>query len=137
MRGGADADDLPRRRAVVVTDEPAVLALYRDMLEELDLEPVTLVTHAVETERIRDARPDVVILDLEVRDQASYGVEMARQLREDPMYATIPIVVATAKADALHGERENLRKLGVPVLLKPFTLEEIGSLIGVPVGEPQ
>jgi len=118
-----------RRRVVVVNDDQAILDLYRDMLEELEYEPVTMVTYAIETDRIRAAAPDAVILDLEVGEQAHYGVDMARQLREDQRLAAIPIVVCTANADALNGERSTLEELDVPVLLKPFTTDEIDAAL--------
>jgi two-component system response regulator VicR len=118
-----------RQRVVVVNDEPAILELYRDMLAELDYETVGLETTGVETDRIRAFEPDAVVLDLEVGLQASYGIDMARQLREEQRYRNIPIVVATARADALDGARRHLRDLGVPVLLKPFTIEQISEAL--------
>jgi two-component system, OmpR family, phosphate regulon response regulator PhoB len=123
-----------RRRVVVVNDAPAVLALYRDMLEELNFEPVMMATEAIETERIRQAKPDAVLLDLTVGLQAEYGVEMAKELRADERYAAIPIVVATANADALDGSRQALDEIGVPILLKPFTVEELGTSLAADQG---
>ncbi len=128
--GGASA----RRRVVVVNDAPAVLALYRDMLEELNYEPVMMATEAIETERIRQANPDAVLLDLTVGLQAEYGVEMAKELRADERYAAIPIVVATANADALDGSRQTLDEIGVPILLKPFSVEELGTSLSADEG---
>jgi CheY-like chemotaxis protein len=121
-----------QRRVVIVNDAPAVLALYRDMLADLDYQPVLMETEGVETDRIAEARPDAVVLDLEVGLQADYGVRMAQELRRDERYAAIPIVVATANADALDGAREALRAIGVPILLKPFTVEELGESLSAP-----
>ena len=113
------------RRVVVVNDAHAVLALYGDLLEELSYEVVLMVTDAVETDRITAARPDAVVLDLEVGLQADYGIRMAQELRRDTRYGAIPIVIATAHVEALDGARETLRQIGVPVLLKPFSSEEL------------
>jgi CheY-like chemotaxis protein len=120
------------RRVVIVNDAPAVLALYRDMLEELEYQAVLLETEGIETERIAQADPDAVVLDLEVGLQADYGVEMAKALRADDRYAAIPIVVATANADALDGARQTLRDIGVPVLLKPFSVEDLKESLEEP-----
>jgi DNA-binding response OmpR family regulator len=117
---------------VVVNDASAVLALYRDMLDELHFEAVVMATEAIETGRIRAADPDAVILDLTVGLQTEYGVEMAQALRADDRYSAIPIVVATANADALDGARELLHEIGVPILLKPFTLEELEASLSSP-----
>jgi CheY-like chemotaxis protein len=129
----APEHDGRRRRVVVVNDAPAVLALYHDMLEELEYEPVVMSTDAIETAKIRSAQPDAVVLDLTVGLQAEYGVEMAKELRADTEYAAIPIVVATANADALDGARTTLKEINVPILLKPFSLQELGSCLAAPV----
>jgi two-component system response regulator VicR len=118
-----------RGRVVVVNDEPAVLDLYRDILEELNFEPVGMVTTAIETDRIRGFEPDAVILDLQVGDQTGYGLTMARQLREVQRFARIPIIICTANAEALHRHRRMLRDIRVPVLLKPFTVGQIDQAL--------
>jgi CheY-like chemotaxis protein len=122
-------------RVVVVNDAPAVLEMYREMLQELDYEPVVLSTVAVETDRIREANPDAVVLDLTVGLQTEYGVQMAQELRSDGRYRSIPIVVATANATALDGAREILSEIGVPVLLKPFTVEELAASLAEPFAD--
>ena len=119
-------------RVVVINDAAAILDLYHDMLQELDYEPVVMATVAVETDRIRDADPDAVVLDLTVGLHAEYGVRMAQELRADQRYRSIPIVVATANANALDGAREILSDIGVPILLKPFTIEELAASLAAP-----
>ena len=118
---------------VVVNDDRAVLDLYRDILRELAYEPVAMVTTAIETERIRAHEPDAVILDLEVGSEATYGVAMAVQLRGDVRLANIPIVVCTGNPGALDGARRTLDDLSVPVVVKPFTIDEIASALRAPV----
>jgi DNA-binding response OmpR family regulator len=119
-----------RGRVVVVNDDQAILELYRDMLRELRYEPVAMVTEGIETERIRDAHPDAVILDLQVGRWPEYGVQMAKELRNDRTFAAIPIIVCTADTNALGDARNTLRNLGVPVILKPFTVEELDRHLG-------
>jgi two-component system, OmpR family, response regulator VicR len=121
-----------RRRVVVVNDDPGVLDLYRDMLRELDFEPVAMATTGIETEQIRAHEPDAVILDLQVGDEADYGVAMAVQLREDERLAAIPIIVCTANAEALDGKRRTLGDIGVPMLLKPIDIETLDTLLSSP-----
>ena len=118
---------------MVVNDDPGILDLYRDLLRELDYEPVALATTGIETERIRAHDPDAVILDLQVGEEAHYGIATAVQLRSDARLADIPIVVCTANADALDGARQQLRDIGVPILLKPFTIKAIEDVLSSPV----
>lgn len=126
---GGMASPRRRPRVVVVNDARAVLDLYSDMLEEVGYDTVLLATEAIETDRIRDASPDAVVLDLDVGLQAEYGIEMAKDLRSDPSYAHTPIVVVTAHEDALDGARQALSDIDVAVLLKPFTTDELTALL--------
>jgi CheY-like chemotaxis protein len=118
-----------RRRVVVVNDDPGVLDMYRDLLRELDYEPVALATTGIETERIRAHDPDAVILDLQVGEEGRYGIATAMQLRSDPRFAAIPIVICTADAEALDGARQQLEQIGVPMLLKPFSVTTIEKVL--------
>ena len=86
---------------VVVNDDQGVLDMYRDLLRELDYEPVALATTGIQTEQIRAHDPDAVILDLQVGEEGEYGIDTAVQLRSDARLANIPIVVCTASAEAM------------------------------------
>jgi two-component system response regulator VicR len=125
-----------RKRVVVVNDDPGVLDMYRDLLRELDYEPVALDTTGIETERIRAHDPDAVILDLQVGAESDYGIATAVQLRSDARLANTPIVVCTANADALDGSRKQLEDIGVPMLLKPFSIATLEEILRSPVQGP-
>lgn len=118
---------------VVVNDDPGVLDLYRDMLRDLDYEPVAMITTGIATEQIRGHEPDAVILDLQVGEQGDYGVSMAIQLRGDSRMAATPIIVCTASAEALDGHRQTLRDIGVPMVLKPMDMDTLAELLNAPV----
>lgn len=135
MEGNEHSPSAARRRVVVVNDDPGILDLYRDVLHELDYEPVALATTGIETEQIRAHDPDAVILDLEVGDEQEYGIAMAFQLRNDARLADIPILVCTANANALDGVREQLRHIGVPTLLKPVSIDTIEEALSTPIGQ--
>jgi CheY-like chemotaxis protein len=124
---------LARRRVVVVNDDQAILDLYRDLLSELDYDPVGLATTGIESEQIRAHDPDAVILDLQVGEEGEYGIAMAIQLRSDARLANIPIVVCTGNADALAEARKRLRDFDVPTLLKPVSIETIEEVLSSPV----
>ena len=122
-----------RRRVVVVNDEQSILDLYRDILRELDHEAIGLTTTGIQSEQIRAHDPDAVILDLQVGGESDYGIAMAVQLRSDARLAHIPIVVCSANADALDTSRKQLRDIGVPMLLKPFSIQAIEEALSTPV----
>lgn len=119
---------------VVVNDDQGVLDMYRDLLRELDYEPVALATTGIQTEQIRAHDPDAVILDLQVGEESEYGIAMAVQLRNDARLANIPIVVCTASAEALDGARRQLHDIGVPALLKPISIEALEEILSSTAG---
>jgi CheY-like chemotaxis protein len=121
---------------VVVNDDPGILDMYRDLLHELDYEPVALATTGIQSELIRAHDPDAVILDLQVGEEGEYGISTAVQLRSDARLANIPIVVCTANADALDGSRKQLEDIGVPMLLKPVSIAVIEEVLSSPVQGP-
>lgn len=116
----------------MVNDDPGILDMYRDLLHELDYEPVALDTTGIETERIRAHDPDAVILDLQVGAEGNYGIATAVQ-RSDARLANIPIVVCTANAEALDGSRKQLADIGVPMLLKPVSIARLEEILSSPV----
>ena len=67
---------------------------------------------------IRADRPDAVVLD--VMMPGIDGLEVLRELREDPELATLPIVLLTAKA-GVNAEQEGWDAGATAYLTKPFT----------------
>ena len=82
-------------------------------------------------EMLRDARPDLVILDLHLSDMP--GEEVLRQIWSDPATRTVPVAVLSA--DASGRSQRRLRASGaVAYLTKPFEIAEVLRLIDEIVG---
>jgi CheY-like chemotaxis protein len=115
------ADDEPNLRLLVSTTlgDPSVRVLEaRDGSEALRL--------------AREELPDVLILDWMMPGMT--GVEVAGQLREDPVTAGIPVVLLTAKAQET--DKEQGRRVGVKAyLVKPFSplelLQVVDDILGM------
>jgi len=86
-------DDRPK--IVVIDDEPEFLTAM-----ERSLKPLYRVTALYGSEwtvkQVAAIEPDLVLLDINMPEQG--GFELCRELREDPRFASTPIVFLTASA---------------------------------------
>lgn len=73
-------------------------------------------------QRARDELPDLIVAD--VMMPGCDGVTLTRRLRQDPVTATIAILLLTAKAGSTHAV-EGLRAGANDYLAKPFDAEEL------------
>jgi CheY-like chemotaxis protein len=79
--------------ALVVEDEPDYANLIAGILEE-DGYSVTTASDGVEAlDRVRANRPDVITLDVQMPRKG--GVQFYRELKSDPEFNEIPVVVIT------------------------------------------
>lgn len=104
---------------LVVEDERKIRDLVRSYLEHEGLSVLTTDSGAEAITLVRDAAPDLVVLDLRLPDVP--GEEVAREVRR---FSSLPILVLTAKAgeeDRIHG-----LELGADdYLTKPFSPREL------------
>ena len=118
----------PARRAhvLLVDDTEAILDVMRDVLEaegyrvSVSLEPLDL-------NRIRDLQPDVIVQDLLFAGKPATDWKSLSLARPDTNGAQIPLILCTAALQTVKEPEmaENLDRLGVRVLLKPFDLDDL------------
>jgi len=109
---------------LAINNEPAVLDLFRDLLEDEGYRVTTRVYADKDMTAITDIGADLIILDYMWPDEDA-GWSLLQMLRMDPRTAAIPIVLCTGakrKVEELDG---HLREMGVRVVLKPFVLEAL------------
>ncbi len=109
-------------RILVVDDEPEIAELMRYHLARAGHDVVTAGNGWDALAAIRDARPDLLLLDLMLPDLDGFGV--CEILRRDPATATLPIVIVSAWSS---GDSRNLGlELGaLDYLTKPFSPHEL------------
>jgi len=84
-------------RILVVDDDPDIIKATKRVLEARSYQVITAQNGEECLERIREERPDMIILDLLMPKLDGFGV--CRELRENVEYAeysAIPILMATA-----------------------------------------
>jgi DNA-binding response OmpR family regulator len=115
-------------RVLVVDDEPMV----RETLGQVLSEEGYVVDLAVDGEsaldRVHDAPPDAILLDLMM--PGMNGRQFLQALRDDPAYGSVPVLIMTA----VHGLEVNLATLGASeVVEKPFNVDELLNKVALAV----
>ena len=110
---------------LVVNDDDSALDMYEEVLMALGHEPVTKETMASGPETVRDVGADALLVDLQSPDEDVYGMRIIEDLRANEEMGAIPIVLCTGAADAVESVRPRLDALGVPIVVKPFSLDEL------------
>jgi CheY-like chemotaxis protein len=119
----------PNRRAIrvlVVDDEIA----FCDVVCEILIASGYIATcvNAVPAARdtLRRERPDIILSDIMMPDID--GLQFIRELRQDPRYQQIPVVVVSAKAST--SDRQAALDAGATTFLaKPFSARELETHI--------
>jgi len=81
---------------LLVEDDPANMLLTRTVLEDAGHRILAASTLPDARELLEVERPDLVITDVEVVGES--GLELARDVREDPRLQDVPVVALTAHA---------------------------------------
>jgi DNA-binding response OmpR family regulator len=116
-----------RRRVLVVEDEPDVAGLIKHTLERAgDLDVEIAHTGEAALTKASERAPDVMILDLNL--PGFDGLEVCRILRGRQGFATLPIIMLTARAS--EGDRIKGLDLGADdYMTKPFSPRELAARV--------
>lgn len=119
------------KHVLLIEDEPNINEAIRFILRR---EGWTVTSHdegGGALEVIRDARPDLLILDVMLPGRS--GFDILRDLRADPALENLPVMMLTAKSQ--HRDREQADQFGVSCFMsKPFAnadfLTSVRELLG-------
>lgn len=115
-----------KARILVVEDSPDIRVLIRMLLEAAGHEVMTASDGRAGVDAVRTERPDLVLMDLSL--PVLSGWEAAKEIKEDPATASIPIVAVTAHA--MHGDRERALAAGCDGFIpKPIDEETFEALV--------
>lgn len=126
-------------RILVVNDDESLLELYRMLLEEEGFEVHTSFSAYEQVTEVEQMHPDLIILDAKLGFH-NEGLLFLQKLRLYPGTSRIPVFICTAATLDMREQEEILRQKNIPILYKPFDLEELLSLVhrmlAVPQAEP-
>jgi two-component system response regulator BaeR len=116
---GEDGAARAAARLLIVEDEPKLAALMTRYLEAGGYQTATLADGRLVVPQVREARPDLILLDLMLPGRD--GIEICRELRT---FSDVPIVIVTARVEEID------RLLGLELgaddyVCKPFSPREL------------
>ena len=109
-------------KILIVEDEPDIVELLVYNLHQAGFQTDAVLNGATALERVKIEPPDLVLLDLLLPEVD--GLEVCRTLKRDPETAGIPIIMLTAKGEAI--DRIVGLELGADdYITKPFSPREV------------
>ncbi|MFA6003259.1 MAG: response regulator [Elusimicrobiota bacterium] len=84
----------PRPRILLADDEPDLLTLMKETLERQGFDVTTAADGHEAITAIRTSPPDIAVLDLFM--PRCDGFTVCRELRKDPLFAHLPIIILSA-----------------------------------------
>ncbi len=85
------------KKILIVEDEQDILQLVKHYLEKEGFRPVTAINGLDALKRVKEDKPDLVVLDLMLPHMD--GLEVCKRLRSVPDTSMLPIIMLTAKAE--------------------------------------
>jgi len=114
----------PEARLLVVDDEPNILELLSVSLRFAGFEVTTATNGADALNKVRDVKPDLLVLDVMMPGLDGFAVASTLRSRGE----SVPVVFLTAK-DATEDRVQGLTLGGDDYVTKPFSLEEVVARI--------
>lgn len=109
---------------MVVEDDRALLELLVDYFEHQGVEVVVAEGAEEALDKLRGGeRPDVILTDLRMPKVS--GEELLARLQADPRWASIPVALMSGDP----GRLAFTGAVGLPVLAKPFTIDELNAAL--------
>ncbi len=115
----------------IVDDDVATLELLREIALDAGWEARGFTRLASLRNALGSERPSLLVLDDDLPD--GRGGDLAREVREDPRLADVPLIVCTAA----HPARQAEINRWAPVVSKPFDLWQIEQLFAAAIGRSE
>ena len=94
---------MEKKKILVVDDEPEIVEMLRMSLETASYEVVVAYNGQEGIEMAKKERPDAIIMDIMMPEKD--GFTAVKELKNDPDYAEIPILVLTAFSEHMANTR--------------------------------
>ena len=118
-----ESDKTCRGRILLVDDEPLMVELMVNLLEEEGHEIITAPDGETALENLdEEERLDLILLDIMM--PGLDGFEICRMIKENPKTSHIPVVIVTAKNEDISRLRA-IHSGADGYIAKPFSLDEL------------
>ncbi len=109
-------------RVLIVEDDPALIELLQYNLEAEGFGTTVVEDGDGAMAALEDEQPDLVILDWMLPNTS--GIEICRQIRQNPMHKDMPVIMLTARTEESDRVR-GLRTGADDYVVKPFSPKEL------------
>jgi len=117
-----------RKKILIVEDDPAVVDFLSNLFRDHGYEVCAALDGFEALQVMRDERPDMVTLDLEMPKE--WGTRFYRKFKKDETLKDTPVLIISAMPS-----RHLSVKGAVAYLHKPFQPEEVIRLVKETIGE--
>lgn len=109
-------------KVLVVDDEPNIVLSLEFLMQQAGFEVETAEDGATALAKVEAAPPDLILLDISLPGIS--GFDVLEQLRQEPLYARLPIIMLTAHGREV--EKEKGLALGADdYVTKPFSTQAL------------
>ncbi len=92
------ATSIDQKRIAIIDDEPHIIALVRKYLRDAGYQNFVTIHDASEAmATLRSEQPDLILLD--IRMPKVSGLEILKQIREDGLLKSVPVLIFTSATD--------------------------------------
>jgi DNA-binding response OmpR family regulator len=117
---------------LLIEDEPNIIEAIRFILSRDGWRVDTHSDGLTALDAVRARRPDLVVLDVMLPNRSGYDI--LHDLREDPEFKELPVLMLTARGQKK--DRELAEKLGASSFMtKPFSNGEVLATVRALVGK--
>ncbi len=117
---------------LVVDDDPDLVEAISMKLESKDYQVAKAYDGIEAWDRIREERPDLIILDVMMPRKSGYT--LCDEIKNNPKYQDITVILLTAVASALssttYSHQDGMNTLADDYIPKPIDLDKLMSMIG-------
>ncbi|HEY4036546.1 MAG TPA: response regulator, partial [Ktedonobacteraceae bacterium] len=113
---------------LVINDDQSILELFHLILESEGYEVSSSLVVYEDVKDVEQLNPALIILDVRIGYHAE-GLLLLQKLKMYPPTKNIPVILCTAALSEMREQEETLRQKKIPVLYKPFDMDELLKLV--------
>lgn len=120
------------KTVLIVEDNELNMKLFRDLIEASGYETVQTRSGTEALDLARAHQPDLILMDIQLPEVS--GLDVTKQLKEDPDLHRIPVIAVTAFA--MKGDEERIRQGGCEAYIsKPISVPKFIETIKTYLGD--